>query len=81
MTGLSFQTDERKRAERVANTLYIELKRIGIELDDLDIIDPCSECIRDDTMIRLGNMRVDDVDQAVKKLRAALCASPREHTE
>lgn len=60
-----FQSEERTEAEDAAIKFYRALERIGVELYDIHIDEPCARCVgaskERGIRVALGDLGVDDV--------------------
>lgn len=66
---LSFTNEDREEAEGIARELWSEVARLGVQLDDIEVIAPCPRCHRTGYTISLGTLHDDDVRKLTSVLR------------
>ncbi|WP_030569933.1 hypothetical protein [Streptomyces aureocirculatus] len=73
-----FDTEERSELSEAGRELVAVLESLGItELDDMSIVEPCRHALCRDTVLNLGNLRVDAVRDLVAKLKALAPTDPQ----
>ncbi|MFE9412327.1 hypothetical protein ACFYN0_26565 [Streptomyces sp. NPDC006704] len=60
-------TDDQEVVRVAAARIYNVLNSMGVELSNIDIIDPCDNCYRKSSRISLGIYDVSDVDEMSEK--------------
>jgi hypothetical protein len=79
---LTFGCPERQAAEAAAHELHHELRALGMELPDIEVIAPCPACRRTQYTIRLGTLHPGEAREVSARLRRLGCRhSVRAHGE
>ncbi|NJP67032.1 hypothetical protein [Streptomyces spiramenti] len=58
---ISFANSDREAVESAAQELFNHVKRLGVRLDDIDVIDPCDVCRRPEYQVHLGRLTAEEV--------------------
>jgi hypothetical protein len=66
---LNFADPDRLEAESAARELCHQLARLGVPLDDLEVITPCRGCGRHHYALSLGVLHLDDIRTLTEALR------------
>ncbi|MFX4293192.1 hypothetical protein [Streptomyces bohaiensis] len=57
---ISFANSDREAVEAAAQELFNHVKRLGVRLDDIDVVDPCDVCRRPEYQVHLGRLTADE---------------------
>uniref|UniRef100_UPI0010316B38 hypothetical protein n=1 Tax=Streptomyces otsuchiensis TaxID=2681388 RepID=UPI0010316B38 len=66
---ISFANSDREELEDSAREFFNHIKDLGVRLDDIDVLDPCTGCRRPTYLVHLGNLTRDDITTLNNALR------------
>ncbi|WP_103504100.1 MULTISPECIES: hypothetical protein [unclassified Streptomyces] len=69
---ISFANSDREEVEQEARELFNHIKRLGVRLDDIDVLDPCGGCRRQGYLVHIGSLPTDEVRVLNSALRELL---------